>query len=663
MRILFFFFILFLSNIGLAQQGFVTPACYNSSGNDFGPRIIDGKVFIVSDSKDSSGFYRKDIEAKRNFTDIFEIKGCEKVEASLLKADISEVVSINSEWYDGPVSYSKKDSLFFFSNTNEGLVHGKMGIYWCKKNTNGAYLTPVAFEFNSTEYSCMHPFYEDATNYLYFVSDKDSDSTGFDLYRVLLQNGKMGEVESLKNLNSSGNELFPFVYDEILYFTSNRQNGLGGMDIYSSKDLQIITLLDEPINSKFDDLSIIFTDVNKGYIASNRGNTQKNGDDIYQFYLPKLKQQKLIQPVKNQELLSELDRLYIKLVNDNDPNAILIEKARQRIIEEEMQLQELANEFANSSLRMMNYIDTTSTISFDEKVKLYEQVIADSYIPEENTSNSSANNSLNSSSNTSSNSSANTSNSSSNNSSNTTSNSASNNTSSNQDRNSDTSEDANSYAKLLELQNASAKNQSNSEIAFSKSIENISNTTISDSIVASFIAEKQKILGSTNKLNLEKVFVQDKVIPFVSEDRNIDLKLLAEHLELTALEVNKLMAYDYPITFYFDFDKSIIKKEDEEKLNYLLELVQTLNGSVRIEGHTDDKGTEAYNLNLSSKRSKKVCQYLLKFGIDKDAISIENFGETKPNADNSTIEGRSLNRRVVVVLLPKANSSEIKEVK
>ena len=73
MRILFFFFILFLSNIGLAQQGFVTPACYNSSGNDFGPRIIDGKVFIVSDSKDSSGFYRKDIEAKRNFTDIFEI--------------------------------------------------------------------------------------------------------------------------------------------------------------------------------------------------------------------------------------------------------------------------------------------------------------------------------------------------------------------------------------------------------------------------------------------------------------------------------------------------------------------------------------------------------------------------------------------------------------
>lgn len=591
MRILGFFCFLFLTNFAFSQQGFVSPTCYNSSGDEFGLRIIEGKMFVISDAKDSVGTYRKDIDAKRNFTDIFEVKGCDKEFANLLKADINQLVSINSEWYDGPVSYSKNDSIFFFSNSNEGFVHGKMGIYWCKKNTNGAFSTPVAFSHNSSVYSCMHPFYDDATNYLYFVSDIQNDSTGFDLYRVLFQNGKIGAVEPLKNLNTSSNELFPIVYNKMLYFTSNRSNGLGGMDIYSSSDLQTITLLDEPINSPFDDLSIFFTDENKGYISSNRGDNQKNGDDILQFYIPKLKKQKIVDPNANQELLAELDQLYTKLVKENDPNALLIEKAMQRIKEQESQLQLLANDFESATLRMMNYVDTASNIPFEEKVKLYEQVISESYLI------------------------------------------------------ADTSSNAINPANL-------ASNSTNN-------LENLSNSTLSDSNVSAFVNEKQKFDNSSDKLALEKDFAQEKVIPFVTEDRNIDLKILSEHLVLTEQELKGLMAYAYPITFYFDFDKSLIKKEEEEKLNYLLELVQSFEGTIRIEGHTDSKGKDAYNLNLSAKRSKKVYQYLLRYGISKENISLVNYGETQPAADNSTPEGRALNRRVVVVLLPKSVDSEI----
>jgi outer membrane protein OmpA-like peptidoglycan-associated protein len=573
MRILGFFCFLFLTNSAFSQQGFVSPTCYNSSGDEFGLRIIEGKTFVISDAKDSVGTYRKDTDAKRNFTDIFEVKGCDKELASLLKADLNQLVSINSEWYDGPVSYSKKDSIFFFSNSNEGYVHGKMGIYWCKKNTDGAFTTPVAFSHNSSVYSCMHPFYDEASNYLYFVSDIQNDSTGFDLYRVLFHNGKIGEVESLNNLNTPSNELFPIVFNKVLYFTSNRSNGLGGMDIYSSSDLQTITLLEEPINSLFDDLSIFFTEENKGYISSNRGNTQKNGDDIYQFYIPKLKKQKIIEPNVNKELLTELEQLYTKLVKENDPNSLLIEKAMQRIKEQEAQLQVLANDFGSATLRMMNYVDTASSIPFDEKVKLYEQVIAESYLITDSSS----------------------------------------------------------------------------------------NATLADSKVSAFVTEKQKLENSSDKLALEKDFAEQKIIPFVTEDRNIDLKIIAEHLELTEQELKRLMAFAYPITFYFDFDKSLIKKEEEEKLNYLLELVQSFDGTIRLEGHTDSKGNDAYNLNLSAKRSKKVYQYLLRYGIDKEKISLVNFGETQPAADNSTVEGRALNRRVVVVLLPKAMDLDSKK--
>ena len=452
-----------------------------------------------------------------------------------------------------------------------------------------AFTTPVAFSHNSSVYSCMHPFYDEASNYLYFVSDIQNDSTGFDLYRVLFHNGKIGEVESLNNLNTPSNELFPIVFNKMLYLTSNRPNGLGGMDIYSSSDLQTITLLDEPINSPFDDLSIVFTAENKGFISSNRGNAQKNGDDIHQFYIPKLKKQKIIEPNANQELLAELDQLYTKLVQENDPNALLIEKAMQRIKDQEAQLQVLANDFGSSTARMMQYIDTASSIPFDEKVKLYEQVIAESYLIVDSSSNE-----------------------------------------------------------------INPSNSTNNQ-------QNLSNSTLTDSNVSAFVLEKQKFDNSTDKLAFEKDFALEKVIPFVTEDRNIDLKIIAEHLELTEQELKRLMAFAYPITFYFDFDKSLIKKEEEEKLNYLLELVQSFDGTIRLEGHTDSKGKDAYNLNLSAKRSKKVYQYLLSYGISKEKISLVNFGETQPAADNSTVEGRALNRRVVVVLLPKAVDLEIKK--
>jgi len=591
MRILGFFCFLFLTNFGFSQQGFVSPTCFNTSRDEFGLRIIEGKVFVISDAKDSVGSYRRDFEARKNFTDIFEVKTCDKVGAGLLKADINQVVSINSEWYDGPVTYSKKDSIFFFSNSNEGYVHGKMGIYWCKKNADGAFSTPVAFAHNSSVYSCMHPFYDDATNYLYFVSDIKSDSTDFDLYRVLFQNGKLGEVESIKTLNTPSHELFPMVFNNVLYFTSNRSNGLGGMDIYSSTDLQTITLLAEPINSTFDDLSIFFTEENKGYLSSNRGNTQKNGDDIYQFYIPKIKKQTIIEPNANKELLAELDQLYTKLVQENDPNALLIEKAMQRIKDQESQLQVLANDFGSSTARMMNYVDTASSIPFEEKIKLYEQVISDSY--------------------------------------------------------------------LVAEANSNVTNTSTVESNKINNLENLTNS-MADSEVSAFIAEKQLFQNSNEKLALEKEFVQEKVIPFATEDRNIDLKIVAEHLELTEPELKKLMAYAYPITFYFNFDKSVIKKEEETKLNYLLELVKTFEGTIRLEGHTDNSGTEAYNLNLSAKRSKKVYQYLLRYGIKKEEITVVNYGESQPAADNATREGRALNRRVVVVLLPSEAKSEIK---
>lgn len=75
------------------------------------------------------------------------------------------------------------------------------------------------------------------------------------------------------------------------------------------------------------------------------------------------------------------------------------------------------------------------------------------------------------------------------------------------------------------------------------------------------------------------------------------------------------------------------------------------NVRVEIGGHTDDQGTNEYNLALSYDRAKSVMEYLVMRGINKDRIVARGYGEDRPVAENTTAEGRSKNRRVEVVPL------------
>lgn len=71
------------------------------------------------------------------------------------------------------------------------------------------------------------------------------------------------------------------------------------------------------------------------------------------------------------------------------------------------------------------------------------------------------------------------------------------------------------------------------------------------------------------------------------------------------------------------------------------------NLSIKITGHTDDVGSEAYNLDLSLMRANAVKKYLNEKGVGEIMITTDGKGESEPIADNKTAEGRSKNRRVV----------------
>jgi outer membrane protein OmpA-like peptidoglycan-associated protein len=83
---------------------------------------------------------------------------------------------------------------------------------------------------------------------------------------------------------------------------------------------------------------------------------------------------------------------------------------------------------------------------------------------------------------------------------------------------------------------------------------------------------------------------------------------------------------------------------------------------IRIEGHTDDKGRDAYNQGLSEKRANAIMRYLVKAGIDPERLVAVGYGETRPIDTNKTENGRERNRRVEFTILEQDSSVEMRGV-
>jgi outer membrane protein OmpA-like peptidoglycan-associated protein len=81
-------------------------------------------------------------------------------------------------------------------------------------------------------------------------------------------------------------------------------------------------------------------------------------------------------------------------------------------------------------------------------------------------------------------------------------------------------------------------------------------------------------------------------------------------------------------------------------------MIQYPNSLIDVYGHTDSTGSEAYNMDLSKRRADAVGRYLIGRGVSSSRIQTQGMGENYPVADNTTPEGRALNRRVEVKITP-----------
>lgn len=134
--------------------------------------------------------------------------------------------------------------------------------------------------------------------------------------------------------------------------------------------------------------------------------------------------------------------------------------------------------------------------------------------------------------------------------------------------------------------------------------------------------------------------------------------------EIPGAEVERVgeginVTFDETSGVYFDTEKYNINAKSKETLNKLADIFKEYpNSNILVEGHTDNTGSDSYNLTLSKNRAQAVTGYLVDNGIDRGRFTTKWYGESQPKYDNSTAEGRSKNRRVELAIVA---NEELKE--
>jgi hypothetical protein len=266
---------------------------FNSRFSDFSPTFYNNYL-LFSSSKNTS---REELYEPANepFLDIF--KGTISSTGQVTNVRLFKEFP-NSAYHEATPYYSQELEQIFYSVSNlkgKQLEFDNNGVNALGINavkTDNMKRKPMKF-FKDLGVNFYYPFYDAKNSILYFCANLPDSYGGTDLYYVFVNaNQIMSKPINLgPTINTPGNEISPFVHEDMLYFSSDIFYGMGGMDIYKATIGEEQTYgapinLGASINSSYDDFGFIIRFKNarqlEGYFASNRpGGAGK--DDIYGF--------------------------------------------------------------------------------------------------------------------------------------------------------------------------------------------------------------------------------------------------------------------------------------------------------------------------------------------------------------------------------------------
>lgn len=263
----------------------------NSEYSDFGSTIYKNKLYFVS-SRNEKATSRNYGWNDEPFLDIFSSTINDK--GSHLPADLFD--ELNSKFHEGIVSFTPDGNTAYFTRESyyedeyqkDSLNNTKYSQLYIYKATKlkDSWDTFESLEMNDVNFSNKNPMVSPDGKHLYFSSNMPGGFGLYDLYKAEIKDdGSLGKVENLgQKINTEGQEAFPFITGEdILYFSSDGHLGLGGLDVFYSKNVDDKWSNSKnvgiPVNSGADDFAFMIKEEN-GYVSSNRtGGVGK--DDIY----------------------------------------------------------------------------------------------------------------------------------------------------------------------------------------------------------------------------------------------------------------------------------------------------------------------------------------------------------------------------------------------
>lgn len=156
--------------------------------------------------------------------------------------------------------------------------------------------------------------------------------------------------------------------------------------------------------------------------------------------------------------------------------------------------------------------------------------------------------------------------------------------------------------------------------------------------------EDQKILLS----NQNKTVIRENDPPSDPEKMTDD-EIMKIRSKLNSIHTEEVLLISDKINF--EVGSATILPDSYAELDKIVKTLEKKKVRIRIEGHTDIQGTAAFNQTLSRQRANSIREYLIKKGIEPEQMGTAGYGSSKPVADNSTPEGRALNRRVEFIVM------------
>ena len=261
---------------------------FNSGFSDYSPTLYKENQLVFTSDRTSAVGENKYNWTGNDFSDLFVVD---------LKSNIVESFDsrLNTPLNEGTVAFSKDFSEVYFTR----CFGDKKNDFYCKlmvSNVKGnSWSEPEVLSFVKDKVNYGHPSLSEDGNTLYFSCNDEEGWGGYDIYMVERTAEAWAEpILMSRSINTPGNESFPYIDKDTLYFSSDAHTGMGGLDIFRTyrmgSDWAPVFNLKSPINSGADDFGYAIDHealkkgevVQIGYFSSTRENGAGN-DDIYRF--------------------------------------------------------------------------------------------------------------------------------------------------------------------------------------------------------------------------------------------------------------------------------------------------------------------------------------------------------------------------------------------